>query len=464
MKKCYITTRDEVYCFITGLQPQDSAFLWDKFGIYKDGYVFSPAYKLRRWDGKIRFYEQTGKTYLRLLDQILPVLDAWGYEIILNDERPRQPVVETRVTEDWFAEQNINLRDYQVAAVNALLDNGNGFGILGTGSGKTLVTAALSDVLGKNDLKVITIVPSSDLVTQTAEWYQRCGLDVGEYSGAKKELHCQHVVGTWQSLQNNPSLMHSFQGFIWDEAHGARAAVAQKLVCDYGKHISYRFGVTGTFPKPKVDNMSLIASIGPIVCEVPASWLIENGYLARIDIEVITTKEPVDEEFPDYPSERAYISKSEPRLDFIANLIIAKCEAFGNTLVLVNSIPFGQKLQTMIEGSVFLYGASEKDERREQYDLFAENNNLIVIASSGIASTGISIDRVFCLMMIDPGKSFVKAIQSVGRGTRMAHDKKTIHVVDVSADLKFAKKHLKERTRFYKEAKYPVGKPIKVKL
>lgn len=463
-KTCYITTRDEVYCFVTGLEPPDQTYLYEKFGVFVDGYFFMPNYQNRKWDGKIRFFDKNGKTYLRLLEQILPILDNLGYEVILNDERVPVSLITHRATTDLFKEKNIFLRDYQVAAVNALLDAGSGFGVMGTGSGKTLVTAALSYVIGIDGYKVITIVPSSDLVTQTAEWYERCGLDVGEYSGSKKELGSQHVVATWQSLQNAPMMMQSFQAFIWDEAHGVRASVAQQLICDYGKHIAYRFGVTGTFPKSASDKLSLTSSIGPIICEVPASWLIENGYLAKIDIEVINTKEAVDEEFPDYPSEKAYISKSEPRLDFIANLIIAKCKAFGNTLILVNNIPFGQRLQAIITDSVFLYGASEKDERREQYDLFANRDDLIVIASSGIASTGISIDRVFCLMLIDPGKSFVKAIQSVGRGTRLAHDKKSVHVVDVSADLKFAKKHLKERTKYYKEAGYPVSKPIKVKL
>jgi superfamily II DNA or RNA helicase len=56
--------------------------------------------------------------------------------------------------------------------------------------------------------------------------------------------------------------------------------------------------------------------------------------------------------------------------------------------------------------------------------MFEERDDLIVIASSGIASTGISIDRVFCLCLVDAGKSFIKAIQSIGRGLRLAEDKK----------------------------------------
>lgn len=468
-KKCFLTVKDEVWVYLNGLQPADSDFLWNKYGVHVDGYFFMPAYKLGRWDGKIRFFEKTGKTYLRLLPEIIEYLDKWGYDLELRDERIGWAPCERRVDADWFTQNgnvDIKLRPYQFDAVNLALENGCGFIIAGTGAGKSLICAALCDAYGKDNHKTITIVPSSDLVSQTAKWYQICGMDVGEYSGASKDLDHQHIVATWQSLQNNPNLMKLFQVFVWDEVHGAKASVAQKLIAEAGKNIPFRFGVTGTFPKPEADRLALLSTIGPILTEISARWLIDNGYLAEIEIDVIRTKDSVfsDGDFPDYPSERAYISRSENRLDFIADLVIERCQKYGNTLVLVNSIDFGKKLQALIKDSVFLYGASEKDERKMHYDTFADQNDLIVIATSGIASTGISIDRVFCLMLIDAGKSFIKAIQSVGRGTRLAHDKNKVYVTDVCADLKWSKKHSNERIKYFKEAKYPFHKPVVMKI
>lgn len=465
-KKCYITVRDEVYCTLSNLQPSDIEFLWNKFGIHVDGYFFMPQYKLGRWDGKIRFFEKTGKTYIRLLDDIFPYLDKWGYEIELKDERVPIKVFPEQITEDLFKDYDIELRPYQVDAVNACITESSGFIVAGTGGGKSLMCAALCEAYGKVGYKTITIVPSSDLVTQTANWYKRCGMDAGEYSGSLKELDKQHVVGTWQSIQNNPHLMKQFQVFIWDEAHGVKANVAQKIICDYGKHMAFRFGCTGTIPKSESDKLSLKVSIGSVLKEIPARWLIDNGYLSEIEIECIRTKDTVftDGDFPDYKSERSYISKSEGRMDYIADLIITKCEQYGNTLVLVNSIDFGEQIQKMIKDSVFLYGMSEKQERKLHYDAFEDKDDLIVIASSGIASTGISIDRVFCLIMIDAGKSFIKAIQSCGRGLRKAKDKNKVHVVDVGADLKWSRKHMNERIKYYKDAQYPYNKPQTIKI
>jgi superfamily II DNA or RNA helicase len=151
-------------------------------------------------------------------------------------------------------------------------------------------------------------------------------------------------------------------------------------------------------------------------------------------------------------------------MEKIADIIISKCAQHGNTLVLVNSIPFGEKLARLIKGAVFLYGASPKDLRKEHYEMFDQHDDLIVIASSGIASTGISIDRVFSLVLVDAGKSFIRAIQSIGRGLRLADDKTHLQATDIYSKLKWSKKHFKSRKQFYDEAGYPVEKKISVKV
>ena len=469
-KKCYLRVVDEVWCFISGLDPEHNQKLFDDFGIFVDGYFFMPAYKLGRFDGKIRFYQKTGKTYIRLLDKLIPYLDKWGYDIELKDERNYQKPPEILSHEGQFGHIELGgkpftIRPYQVECVNACVQHGNGFIIAGTGAGKTTITAALSDIYGQSGYKVITIVPSSDLVDQTADWYALLGMDVGIYSGESKDTNHTHVVATWQALQYNPEILKEFQVLIWDEAHGIKASVAQKLINESGKHIAFRFGVTGTFPKPECDQMSLHSSIGPILKEIPAKWLIENGYLSEVEIEPIELNETyIDEEFPDYTAEKAFLSKSPARMETIANLIVSKCAKHGNTLVLVNSIPFGEKLASLIKGAVFLYGASPKDLRKEHYEMFDQHDDLIVIASSGIASTGISIDRVFCLCLVDAGKSFIKTIQSIGRGLRRGRDKSFIHVTDIYSKLKWAKKHYKDREKHYKEAGYPISKKQSVRV
>lgn len=468
MKKvAHIWVRDEVYMTISGLEPSDQQFFWNKYGIPVDGHFFMPAYKLGRWDGKIRYYDKTGKVFMRFLPEIVPFLEKWGYDIQLHDERRPMALVEARLHKDWFEGKSqvpITIRPYQVEAVNAGLDAGSGFVIAATGAGKTIMVAGMCDVFGSEGFRTITIVPSADLVEQTSNTFKLCNIEHGLYSGAKKDIYKPHVIGTWQAIQNNPQLMEDFQVCIVDEAHGAKANTIGELLTEHGKHIGYRFGFTGTWPKPLTDQYTLRGSIGEELYRIDAADLIAMGYLANLEIEPVEIQEKVDEDFPDYSSEKSYTSKSVERLEFLADLIIARAAQHGNTLVLVNSIKQGQQLQKLIKDSIFLCGADETDVRAEWYSTFEKRDDLIVLATAGIASTGISIDRVFNLMLIDAGKSFVRAIQSIGRGLRKGHDKDFVHVVDIYSSLKFGKKHYKERAKYYKEAKYPILKVVKAKL
>jgi superfamily II DNA or RNA helicase len=95
------------------------------------------------------------------------------------------------------------------------------------------------------------------------------------------------------------------------------------------------------------------------------------------------------------------------------------------------------------------------DERKEQYDEVATSTNKIIIATYGVAAVGINIPRIFNLVLIEPGKSFVRVIQSIGRGIRKAEDKDHVEIWDITSSCKFAKRHLTQRKTFYREANYP---------
>lgn len=464
--QCKIEILDEVYCRLVGLKDEHVKFLWDHFAPFVEGYRYMPAFQLGRWDGRTRFYDKNGKTFNALLSEIVPFLIGWGYIPDLTDHR--KPHQRPDFAPDGLElVQGKPLRPYQLDCVNAMIEAGQGFIIAGTGAGKTQICAATCHQFNKMGYQSVVIVPSSDLVDQTANTFVAAGLDTGTYSGSSKDLNHASVVATWQSLQNYPDAMSKFGMFIIDESHGVKGEVIRKLINEYGNHIPWRFGVTGTFPKPPADQLLLKTSIGQILREYPAKWLIANGYLAKIEIELVQTQDKEGkgmEDFPDYSSEKAFISRSEDRMEVICDLIERKRREFGNTLVLVNSVQLGKRLVKLFDNASFMSGETEKDVRKTNYESFECTNDALVFASFGIASTGIDISRVFCLVMIDGGKSFTKSIQAVGRGLRKAHDKNEVHVVDISSNLKYSKKHLGERKSYYKEAGYPYNdKPVKLK-
>ena len=143
------------------------------------------------------------------------------------------------------------------------------------------------------------------------------------------------------------------------------------------------------------------------------------------------------------------------RLDTMADLI-AKVNATGNTLVLVDRTECGRQLvERLGDRAVFVSGATKAKDRQNEYDEVAEATDKIIVATYGVAAVGINIPRIFNLVLIEPGKSFVRVIQSIGRGIRKAEDKDHVEIWDITSTCKFAKRHLTKRKAFYKEANYP---------
>ncbi len=326
----------------------------------------------------------------------------------------------------------------------------------------TIMGATLATVYEGFGFKTITIVPSKTLVFQSAEDYKMWGLDCGQYCGDVKELGHKHMVTTWQSLQNVPTILRDYDVVNIDECHGAKASVLMKLLKEHGNHIGYRFGMTGTMPDHAVDNLQVRLTLGDVHYEIPAHTLIDEGFLSTVNINVMQLEEKMqDNYFPDYSAEMAYLRSSKERTQWIADLTYEKSqEKDGNVLMLVSSIPFGKKLTKLIPNAHFVYGADKTKARKEIYDLFKSESNLVVVTTVQVAGTGLSIDRIFNLMFVDIGKSFVRVIQAIGRGLRKSvkAGKSHCEAYDICSTLKYSKQHLRKRNKYYRENKYPFKK------
>ena len=184
-----------------------------------------------------------------------------------------------------------------------------------------------------------------------------------------------------------------------------------------------------------------------------ASELQDRGVLAQCHVNVVQLVDHV--EYKDYQSELKYLLEEKGRLDTIAELI-KQVNLTGNTLVLVDRIAAGQGIiERLGDNAVFVSGSTKGKVRQDEYDEVATMDDKIIVATYGIAAVGINIPRIFNLVLVEPGKSFVRVIQSIGRGIRKAEDKDHVQIWDVTSTCKFAKRHLTKRKQFYKEANYP---------
>jgi superfamily II DNA or RNA helicase len=159
-------------------------------------------------------------------------------------------------------------------------------------------------------------------------------------------------------------------------------------------------------------------------------------------------------EFPTYAEELKYLVTDDDRMIYLSKLIKGISDT-GNTLVLVNRIDSGNFIVNELADSVFISGAVKTKDRKTEYDEIKTADNKIIVATYGVAAVGINIPRIFNLVLLEPGKSFVRVIQSIGRGIRKAEDKDFVQIWDLTSTCKYAKKHLTTRKKFYKEAKYP---------
>ena len=84
-------------------------------------------------------------------------------------------------------------------------------------------------------------------------------------------------------------------------------------------------------------------------------------------------------------------------------------------MILVDRVNAGRELVSRLKDSVFISGETKLTERKEEYDEVKTSDTKVIVATYGVAAVGINIPRIFNLVLIEPGKSFVRVIQSIGR-------------------------------------------------
>ena len=476
MKKCKIVVADEVNVKIIGLELSERKTLMKMFEHEIPGARYLPSVRLGRWNGKVSYFSLGGSTYVNLLEEIIPVIDNAGYDIELEDTREYSTnFTFNSISDNTFEHKNwpaghpvagtpIILRDYQITLINNFLSNPQCLQEIATGSGKTIMTAVLSYSVEQYGRSII-IVPNVSLVTQTEKDYINLGLDVGVYYGGRKEIGHKHTICTWQSL--NILLKNTKAGtseltineflenvvcVIVDEVHQAKAEALKTLLTGAMSQIPIRWGLTGTIPKAKFESQALFVSLGPVINKLSASTLQEKGVLAKCHVNIIQLQDKV--EFSNYQSELKHLLEDATRLDVIAHRIHS-LKVTGNTLVLVDRVNAGKELVNRIPDAVFISGDTKAQVRQEEYDKVSINSGLVLVATYGVAAVGINIPRIFNVVLIEPGKSFVRVIQSIGRGIRKAEDKDFVNIWDITSSCKFAKRHLTKRKEFYRESNYP---------
>jgi len=212
----------------------------------------------------------------------------------------------------------------------------------------------------------------------------------------------------------------------------------------------HKFGFTGTLPKDKMDYWKVIGTFGPIIYEKNSKELRDEGFLSNVQIKMLKinhTNPPT----MGYRQELRYIYKSPKRHILVRNLVR---KLNGNVLIIVNHTQHGLNtldLMSSIGGRDcnFINGDTPVEERMDIIKRMEDNDNVVTVANSTCFSTGINIKNLPYIIFLVGGKSFIRIVQSIGRGLRLHPNKKILTLFDIYDNLKCSMDHAEIRKDFY---------------
>jgi superfamily II DNA or RNA helicase len=457
--------------------------LREYFSFFVPGHKYMPAFKSRKWDGKIKLFNQVTRElnvglYAHLkkfcADRMYPI------ELMDNDEYGH-PENKNHVQHQNLVkfqselDMPFGLRDYQYDAVTHGIKEKRAILLSPTGSGKSFIIYNLMRwYMANHDQKILIVVPTTSLVEQMYKDFEDYGFDSDLvhkiYSGKEKVTDKQIIVSTWQSIYKFPKEWFEQFGCVFgDEVHLFKAKSLSGIM-NKCTNAPYRFGTTGTLDGTETNKLVLEGLFGPTKTVTQTRDLQVQGTLAQIDISVLLLRYHNDVchmmQGKTYQEEMDYIVTHEKRNKLITNLAL---DQKGNTLVLFQFVEkHGKILFDMMrdkaeDGRKIFYVSGEVDaaDREQIRGIVEKQKNAIIVASLGTFSTGINIRNLHNIVFASPSKSQVKVLQSIGRALRQSDDGSNAKLYDIADDMhikshkNFTLRHSAERIKIYTKEQFP---------
>ena len=456
-----------------------------------EGWRFNPLVKKGMWDGYISYVKDNQWIPSGLWHEVKRICAEYKYDLKINGitrlfDRDIQAESFEQWANEFFERSELTPRDYQVEAAFNILKFRRSLSELATSAGKTMISfLSIAYMLEKQKAsKILFIVPNVSLVVQASEdfmeynYENRVKMSIQQvYAGQKIRDNRNIVIGTYQSLVKKPKEFFSqFDCVIVDETHKAKSN-SIKTILQKCEAAPYRFGLSGTIPKDNtLDRLTLMSFTGPLITEVKASFLQQEGHIAGCQVKIIemdyapaTAKQAFMElatnryENKDvFQLEQNYVINSPGRLNFIVNVI---SKVPKNSLVLFHRIEHGKKLYEELRRKsdkkvYYVDGQIDKDIREEYKKKMESGDEVVIVASYGTFSTGISIKKIHNIFFTESFKSEVIIRQSIGRGLRQHESKKDVNIIDFVDDIchdewqNYLFRHGLERQKIYRQEKF----------
>ena len=477
MTHLVISKKNEVFLRVEA-EPHVYYELADQFTFEVPGAKFSPAYKKKFWDGKIRLFNiNTKEIYVGLLDRIVQFCKdhEYTYEFLDNKHyglpfEVNEMISKAGVKDYMTAISKHKPRDYQIDGVYDALRHNRKLLISPTASGKSLMIYSIVRYFVETKKSTLIVVPTTSLVEQMYKDFADYGWDVGSfchkiYAGKERETDSQVIITTWQSIYKLPrKYFERFSVVVGDEAHQFKSKSLISIMTKLAD-AKYRYGFTGTLDGSQTHKWVLEGLFGPSYKIIKTDELMKKGHLATLDINVLLLKHPPNK-FETFEDEVQYIIGHNRRNNFIKNLAL---DLKGNTLILFARVEaHGEPLYNLINNNntienrrvFFVHGGVDTQSREQVREITEREDNAIIIASYGTFSTGINIKNLHNVIFASPSKSRIRNLQSIGRVLRKGSQKTKATLYDIADDISYKSRknytlnHLIERIKVYNEENF----------
>jgi len=479
--KIHIFKLNEVYLHIECDNDGMCRALVDYFTFEVPGHKFMPAYRNKVWDGKIRLFSQkTGQIYVGLLSYIKEFCERNDIECVVAKDVDDSDSLDIKKVTDFVKSlkpkskgKELELRDYQLNAIQHALSNHRGMLVSPTASGKSLIIYALIRFYHYllKDKKILILVPTTSLVEQMYSDFIDYGWNDKYlhriYQGHEKETDKPVIISTWQSLfKLDKKYFEKFGCVIGDEAHLFKSksltTIMTKLI-----DCKYRFGMTGTLDGTQTHRLVLEGLFGKVEKVTTTKELMDKDTLAELKIKCIVLKHKEEDckvvKDLKYSEELQYIVSHKTRNDFITTL----CDKLnGNTLCLYqlvekHGVVLYNAMKDFDRKVFFIHGGTDTETRAKIREITEKETNAIIVASYGTFSTGINIRNLHNVVFASPSKSRIRVLQSLGRGLRRT-TMGQLHttLIDIADDFthndrkNFTLNHFLERINIYNEEEF----------
>jgi len=453
------------------------------------GYMFSPAYQRRMWDGYVRKFSKSDTFPSGLLGRITKLFIESHIPFEIEDRRREMFVEEAEVLQNIDEFDHI-LRPYQIDGLLKGIINPYMIFWWATASGKTVLFSALISAFQRKKVfpNTLILVTSTDLASQHRERMERSlGFKPGliEEGRFEPESVTVAVINTlWNKALKKKNreavrFLEKIDYLIVDEIHHVIESKMMKQTIRKCKNTFARHGFSGSPYSLTVDDIELECITGQPLSKVSLSKLIREGWVSRPKIFIVSYDSPSLE---GYIYQKAYsdgIVQGDERNSIIVDLAMEEYEKTEKSiLILVRIIKHGLIIKDMLlkrhmdSGDLkYVHGSTPKIARKKVREALERKELRLVIASQ-IWNEGMDIPSVDILIKADAGggkevnveegKGIRAVIQQTGRVLRKpvdGHDVNTekeniVKIYDFNDNAqKDLKKHSENRIKTFEMEK-----------